>query len=262
MAVITSRQHPIVKTFREIARGEPSRALLDGWHLLHEASAAGLDLDTVAICGQPPTQDDADLIDRVARGSHVIVVSVSSAVMNALSPVRTPTGVAALVKRPPVALSQVLAPAPSLVVVAVDVQDPGNAGAIIRSAEAGGATGVILAGASADAWGWKALRAAMGSTFRVPVIQQPDAAIACDLLRKHRLSLLATVPRDGASMYETDLRGDTALLLGAEGAGLSAEILRMADRQITIPMRDPVESLNVAVAAGVLVFEAKRQRAG
>jgi len=182
--------------------------------------------------------------------------------MNALSPVRTPTGVAALVKRSPATLTQVLAPAPSLVVVAFDVQDPGNAGAIVRSAEAGGATGVILAGASADAWGWKALRAAMGSTFRLPVLQQSDAATACDLLRKQRLKLLATVPRGGASMYRTDMRDDTALLLGGEGAGLSAEILQRADRQITIPMRAPVESLNVAVATGVLVFEAARQRAG
>ena len=262
MPTITSRQHPIVKAFRAVARGDETRALLDGWHLLHDAVAAGISIDAIAVSGAPQNSADGALIEHMAQQPGVSVASVSAAVMNALSPVRTPTGVVALIKRSWAEWTQLLSPEPPLIVVAIDVQDPGNAGAIIRAAEAGGATGVVLAGESADAWGWKALRASMGSTFRVPVHQQRDASATCDALRNHGVTLIGTVPHDGLPMYETDLRGRTALLLGGEGSGLSLPILEAIDRLVTIPMQPPVESLNVAVASGVLIYEARRQRQG
>ena len=260
MPTITSRQHPIVKAFRAVARGDEERALLDGWHLLHDAVAAGFAIETIAVSDAPQSSADAALIEQMARQPAVSVASVSPAVMNALSPVRTPTGVVALIKRPLIEWSQLLSPAPPLVVVGIDVQDPGNAGAIIRAAEAGGATGVVLAGESADAWGWKALRASMGSTLRMPVHQQRDARAACAALRNHGVSLIGTVPHDGLSMYDADLCGQTALVFGGEGGGLSSPILEVIDRLVTIPMQRPVESLNVAVATGVLIYEARRQR--
>ena len=259
MPDITSRQHPLVKIFKAAAGNDHERALLDGWHLLREAVDAGIAIETVLVAGRP-TDDDAVLLDRVARDSQVL--SVSTAVMDAASPVRTPAGVVALARRRSWTLPDLLSPQPALVVVAVDIQDPGNTGAIIRSAEAGAATGVVLAGASADAWNWKALRAAMGSTFRVPVLQQPDALAATASLRTAGIRLLATIPRHGPSMYDLNFRAPTALLLGGEGAGLSLDLIESADDWLSIPMAGPVESLNVAVAAGVLVYEAQRQRTG
>jgi TrmH family RNA methyltransferase len=256
---ITSRQHGIVKVFRAVARGHEDRALVDGWHLLHEAASAHVSIDIIAVTGTPERRDDAELLDSLARQPGVTVTSVSPAVMTALSPVRTPTGVAALVRRRRVTLAQLLVPAPALVVVAVDVQDPGNAGAIIRAAEAGGATGVVMAGESADAWSWKALRAAMGSTFRLPVHQQRNAAAVCDELRRD-VTLIGAVPRQGAPMHDEDFRRPVALVLGGEGSGLPPAVLAGLDRRVSIPMQHPVESLNVAVAAGVLVYEARRQR--
>lgn len=257
---ITSRQHAIVKAFRLVARGDKSRALLDGWHLLHEAVQAGIAIETIALSGEPAMDRDAALVDRLRRRSDVSVVVVSATVMDAISPVRTPAGVVALARRPVVAVSQLLTPSPALVIVAIDIQDPGNAGAIVRSAEAGGATGVVFAGDTADAWGWKALRAAMGSTFRLPVFQQRDVHEAAELLRSRGVRSLATVPDGATPMHEADLRQPTALLIGAEGSGLAADVLSGADGELTIPMQRPVESLNVAVAAGVLVYEARRQR--
>jgi TrmH family RNA methyltransferase len=255
---VTSRHHRIVQAFKSAAQREGGLALLDGWHLLHEAAGADVEITAVAISQRPSQTQDEALIDRLARRAQVI--SVSASVMDALSPVRTPTGVVAIVQPHPAAFVQLLTPAPALVVVAIDVQDPGNAGAIVRAAEAGGATGVILAGESADPWGWKALRAAMGSTFRLPVMREPQTTAALNQLRQAHVRLLATVPRGGVAMHDADFRVAAALLLGSEGAGLAELAARDADARISIPMKRPVESLNVAVAAGILVYEAGRQR--
>jgi RNA methyltransferase, TrmH family len=259
---ITSRQHPLVKAFRTVAAGEADRALIDGWHLLHEAAAAPeITVDVVAVVDSAPTAADAAFLTLLARQRGTHIVTVSRTVMDALSPTRAPSGVAGLIRKPVRHLSNVLTPAPSLVLLAVSMQDPGNTGAIVRAAEAGGATGVVFTGASADPWSWKALRASMGSTFRLPVVRDPDAVAVCHVMREAGLQLLATDPHEGVPMGEADLSRPTALLLGGEGGGLDAALVSAADALLSIPMRGRVESLNVAVAAGVLVYEALRQRA-
>lgn len=254
--MVTSRQHVIVKTCRAVARGDDTRALIDGWHLLHDAVAAGMAIDTVALAAMPPTAPDAALI----RGLGSQVVEVNASVMDALSPVRSPSGVAAIVVKRTWPFEALFARAPALVVIADGLQDPGNLGAIVRAAEAGGASGVVLTGASADPWGWKALRAAMGSTFRVPVVADADVVAVCDRLRAAGVRVLATTPRDGTAIYDADLRVPVAIAIGSEGAGLSAALTERADAHITIPMTSGVESLNAAVAAALAVYEARRQR--
>lgn len=149
----------------------------------------------------------------------------------------------------------------ALVVVLCDVQDPGNVGAIVRVAEGAGASGVIVAGQSADPDGWKALRGSMGSALRLPihhVAEVRDAVAAA--ATHHGAQVVATVPHGGALLFHAQLAGPTALLIGGEGAGLSPDIIERADVRVTIPMTAPVESLNAAVAAAVLLNEARRQR--
>lgn len=255
---ITSRHHRIVRTSKAAARGESALALLDGWHLLREAVAANIDVVSVALSAAPRDPADQEVLRRLSRDTEVLTVSPT--VMDALSPTRTPSGVVALARPRMSTVSSLLSPAPALVAVAVDAQDPGNVGAIVRSAEAGGATGVWLAGKSADAWNWKALRAAMGSTFRLPIVRTADTAEAVGALRRAGLAILATVPRGGTPMHEVDLRRPAALLLGGEGAGLSEQMVAAADARLTIPMNSSVESLNVAMAAAVLIYEAQGQR--
>lgn len=256
--MITSRHHPIVKEFRDLARGGGPLMLLDGWHLLGEAASARIAVDTIAICG-PPTAQEQRLIDRL-RGAGAAIIEVSGTVLNALSPVNSPTGVVASARRPAVDAAAILSPAPALVLAATGLQDPGNAGAIIRSAAAAGATGVALDEASADPWGWKALRASMGSAFHVPVIRSRSLATLVDEWRATGLQIAATVPRHGTPMHDADLRVPTALLLGGEGAGLPEDVVAAADLRVSIPMRRGIESLNAAVAAAVLLYEAQRQR--
>ena len=256
---ITSRQHAVVKTFRRVARGDARFALLDGWHLVSDALAADVRVDTLALTAQARRSENDPIIDR-ARALGASIVEVSTTVMDALSPVRTPTGVAAIVERPSVAIPALFGPSPALIVLAIDMQDPGNVGAVIRAAEAGGATGLAFAGESADPWGWKALRAAMGSTFRIPVVTTDNVAMLFETLQQAGVTVLATMPRGGVSMHDVDLRRDVALMMGGEGGGLSQNVMAAADAVVSIPMRGRAESLNVAVAAALLVYEARRQR--
>jgi TrmH family RNA methyltransferase len=258
MSVITSRQHPIVKEFRELAHGGGPSMLLDGWHLLAEAVGAGAAIETVAVCG-PPTAAEQITIDR-ARRAGAQVIEVSGGVLNTLSPVNAPTGVVASAKKPRVEIGSVLHPAPALILAGIGVQDPGNTGALVRSAAAAGSTGVVLDETTADPWGWKALRASMGSVFRVPVIRTRAVAQAVDAWRAAGVSVVAAVPRGGTPMYDVDFTKPTAVLLGGEGAGLSAALLKAADSRVSIPMNGATESLNVAVAAALLLYEARRQR--
>jgi RNA methyltransferase, TrmH family len=149
-----------------------------------------------------------------------------------------------------------------MVLMLEEVQDPGNLGAIVRAAEACGATGIVVGNGSADPFGWKALRGSMGSAFRVPLAGRLPLGPALDAARRRGLRILAAVARDGTSLPQCDLRQPLAVLLGGEGSGLSAEVLARADERLTIPMRPPVESLNVATAAAVIAYEAHRQRSG
>ena len=258
MDVISSRHHPIVREFRDLARGAGPLMLLDGWHLLSEAAAANLSVEKIAVCG-PPTAKEKVIVDRLRRRG-ALVVEVSGSVLNALSPVNSPTGVVASARIPSVRSATMLTPAPALVLAAASLQDPGNAGAIIRSAAAAGATGVVLDDLSADPWGWKALRASMGSAFHVPVVRSRALSALIKDWKASGVRIVATGPRDGASMYDVDFTKPTALLLGGEGAGLPAELASLATTRVTIPMHGGVESLNAAVAAAVIMYEAQRQR--
>ena len=147
-----------------------------------------------------------------------------------------------------------------MVLMLSQVQDPGNVGAIIRAAEACGATGVVAGEGTADPFGWKALRGAMGSTFRVPVATGHTLAEAVAAARAAGLRVFATGARDGTPLAACDLRGPSAILFGGEGAGLPQDLQDASDERLTIPMRPPVESLNVAIAAALVLYEAARQR--
>ena len=148
-----------------------------------------------------------------------------------------------------------------LVVVAVGLQNPGNVGAVLRAAEAAGASGAYLTAGTADPLSWKAVRGAMGSAFRLPHVRGISADEVLARLRARGVTTLAAVAGEADAYDAADLTRPVALLLGREADGLSAALAARADRRITIPMAGRAESLNVAVAAGVLLFEAARQRA-
>ena len=259
MRRIASRQNPSVSRFRAAARRETADVvLLDGAHLVAEAIDAGVRLREIAVAAA--AVDDAEIARLLRRidPSATDIVTATAPVMAAISPVRSPSAIVALAERPNTNASAVFGSTP-LVMVACDIQDPGNVGAIVRVAEAAGATGVIVAGASADPFGWKALRGSMGSALRLPVSVERNG-FAPTALKRHGCTVIATVPRGGTPLYDADLSGPVAILIGGEGQGLSAAMVAEADQRVTIPMRPPVESLNTAVTAALLLYEAQRQR--
>ena len=257
---ITSRQNPVVARFRDAAKGARSDLLLlDGVHLVAEALGAGLRIRESAVINVRNVRPEvADLVERL-RGHDVPVATVSASVMQALSPVRSPSPVVAIAERPIAAAEHVYRDTP-LVLVAIDIQDPGNVGAIVRVAEAGGASGVVCAGACADPFGWKALRGSMGSALRLPILIHRDIREAIDDARRHGCRIVATSPRGSRPVFASDLRGPIAILIGGEGPGLAPSQLDAADELVMIPMEPPVESLNTAVSAALIVYEARRQR--
>ena len=260
MPVITSRQNPIVRRFRAAAEGQGDSLLIDGAHLLGEALAASVAVEIVAV--QEGLAGDGVALARRAEAAGSRLLTVSPNVLAAMSPVRQPSGIVAIGRRQVRSVAEALAVAPQMVLMLDEVQDPGNVGAIVRAADACGATGVIAGRGTADPMGWKALRGSMGSVFRVPVAWRASLPDAVQTAREMGIAILAAVPRDGVSLPRCDLRGPVAVLVGSEGLGLPETLVALATARLTIPMRPPVESLNVATAAALIAYEAQRQRTG
>jgi TrmH family RNA methyltransferase len=260
---VRSRSHPLVKrlrALRERAFPEGGLMLLEGPKLVLEALRAGVELVEAAASARAVERPGGAEALTAMEDNGVPVRLLADDVLEAVSELRTSQGLLAIGQRPrpePEALFAGLAP---LVVVAVGVQDPGNLGGLLRSAEAAGASGAILTTGCADPFSWKALRGSMGSAFRLPLLAGLSAEDALALLRARGVRLAATAADAPTSYAEADLRGALALLVGSEGSGLPEVLEAAADLRLRIPMAGEVESLNAGVAAGVLLFEAARQR--
>jgi RNA methyltransferase, TrmH family len=281
MERISSRQNAIVKRFRELARasrpvkangsadpsaraGHATEVLLDGEHLVQEALRCDIPIEIAAFADRQ-LDNVLSPVARIAkdvrkRGGRVL--KVSDQVLAAMSPVQHPSGVVAIARARPADVRVVMATVTDLplVLVLAGLQDPGNVGAIVRAASAFGASGVVAIEGSANPFSWKALRGAMGGTFRLPIAARGSLTEVIASARELGVRLVAAVPRGGTPLPDVDLREPTAIVLGGEGAGLSSAVMAAVDETVTIPMQAPVESLNVAIAAALILYEAMRQR--
>jgi RNA methyltransferase, TrmH family len=282
---ITSRQNAVVKRFRDLARasraaapvgrtsaphgtgGHAGEILLDGEHLVQEALACDVPVELAAFSDRQ-VDNVLSPLARLAkavrqRGGRAILVS--DAVLAAISPVQHPSGVVAIGRARATDVRVVFSAAVDagphlpLVVVLAALQDPGNVGAIVRAAAAFGAAGIAAIDGTANPFSWKALRGAMGGTFRLPVAARGTAPDVIAAAQQESVRIVAAVPRGGTPLHDIDFHKPTAIVLGGEGGGVSSAIMAAAQESVTIPMRAPVESLNVAVAAALLLYEASRQ---
>ncbi len=265
---VESRQNARIKELRAgLSRGgrtEQNRIAIEGLHLVQEALKSGLKLHTVLVrAGNENLLEHLPLEQLPVRTTPEVLI-VAEPVFLSAAVTGHPQGIAALVDPPEFTLDMLFEGAPSssqraapLLVIAGGLQDPGNLGTLVRSAEAFGATGMILLPGTVSLWNTKTLRASSGSAFRLPVVSLA-AEDAFDALEQRGVRLFAAVARDGAG--PADLRGPSALLLGNEGAGLPEAWIAKADALVTIPCPGAVESLNAAVAGSVLLYEAMRQR--
>jgi TrmH family RNA methyltransferase len=259
---LLSDKNPLLKEVRRAAaRGSLTSdgfAVAEGFHLLEEALRSRCEIRLVIAADTVKTT----VATHVGGLKQTRVVAVSETAFAALASTETPQGVLALVRPPAWTLAQLVRGRP-LVVVLDGVQDPGNAGAIVRAAEAFGATGVAFLKGSVNPYNPKCLRASAGSTFRLPVVAALEESLLIAALEQKRATLYAALPRSenqvSRLISEADLTRNCALVIGSEGRGVSARLQRESTG-LRIPTSG-VESLNAAVAAGILLYEARRQRA-
>ncbi|MBP3087047.1 TrmH family RNA methyltransferase [Mycolicibacterium fortuitum] len=235
-----------IKLQRHIGRRRAARFLAEGPNLVEAALRRGLVSEVFA------TEAALDRFAALLVDAPVQVVTERAA--KALSDTVTPVGLVAVCRMPEVSLDEVLAGAPRLVAVAVETSEPGNAGTLIRLADAMGADAMILAGNSVDPFNGKCLRSSAGSIFGLPVVQAPDVDALMAALRAAGLQVLATTLDGETPLPDVDLTAPTAWLFGSEAHGLSPEIAAAADARVTIPMRGSAESLNVAAAAAICLY--------
>ncbi len=239
-----------VKLHRHTGRRRAARFLAEGPNLVEAALRRGLVSDVFA------TEDAAARFADLLAGTPTQLVTERAA--KALSDTVTPVGLVAVCAIPDAGLEQVLAEAPTLVAVPVGVSEPGNAGTIIRVADAMGADAVILAGPSVDPYNGKCLRASAGSIFSIPVIAEPDTDAALTGLRDAGLQVLATVLDGSVSLDDVDLARPTAWLFGPEAHGLPADVVELATARVRIPMAGNAESLNIGSAAAICLYQSAR----
>ncbi len=257
---IAGRHHPLIKQVRGMARaGDLSPdglVLLETVRLVEEALGSGAAIPQLLVDGKGSPRVRSLLRKLPAETA---VCEVSPEVFQGLASTETSQGILALA-RVPAWREQDLFPSGSpLLLLVAGLQDPGNLGAVLRSAEAFGVTGVMLTRSTVSPYNAKVVRATAGAVFRIPILRNLPASEAVALLRRRRVRLFSSVVRGGRGLPEIDCAGPMAVAIGSEGAGLPQEI-SAAGRRLTIPMAAAVESLNVATAAAVILYEIARQR--
>jgi TrmH family RNA methyltransferase len=261
--IVQSRQNSRVKELRaSLSSGTRSGAGLvgiEGEHLLAEAARSGVEIAAVFVRSSSEV-----LLERIGLRAAVDILELPPEIFASAVTTESPQGIAALVAPKAFSLDDALGGDPlsgdrPLVVVAAGLQDPGNLGTLIRSAEAFGAAGVVTLPGTVSQWNAKAMRASSGSVFRLPVASASQDDLF-SRLRALGIRIVAAVAEQGSSAAECDFSRATALLIGNEGRGLSPELLSMAEARTTIPCPGPVESLNAAIAGSILLYEASRQR--
>ncbi len=257
---VTSKDNARLKELRKAlsdpARGRGALAGIEGPNLIGEALRAGLRVRTIFVA-----QGAERLLDKLQVKRDVEVIQLPKKLLDEALATESPQSIAALVEKPNWTWLDALSQdqEKTLVLVLAAIQDPGNLGTILRSAEAFGATGIVSLPGTVSAWNAKAVRASAGSVFRVPVVAA-NADECFEQLKKAGVKIFATVSRRAKVADRVALAGPIALVIGNEGNGVPEDLAARADGTITIPCPGPVESLNAAVAASVLLYEASRQR--
>lgn len=258
--MLTSLQNPLVKQMRKLHRAKERREqqlfLLEGTHVFQEACAG--DVSLVVVCCTLDWQLQHPVLWEQAIRRAERAEIVSQAVLEAIATTVQPDGIVATAKRntahPP------LHHAISLGLALETLQDPGNLGTVIRTAVAAGAEGLWLSADSVDLDHPKVLRASAGQWFRLPMTVSSDLNAEIQQFQNQGIQIIATLPTAELTYWQADLAKPTLILLGNEGAGLSPPLAAMANTAIKIPLAAGVESLNVAIAAALILYEARRQR--
>jgi TrmH family RNA methyltransferase len=259
---VASATNSLVKVFRRALANGLTR---DGWlcgegpHFLDEALKPGSQMMVRSVLISAGAADKhRALLARLPAETEL--AQIPEWLFHQIAGTRTPQGVAAIVELPAHDLKTVAASRNAILVIACELQDPGNMGTIIRSADALGASAVVTLKGTVSPFNPKAVRSCVGSIFRMPLFAGLKPEPLFKLLRESGVRILATDPRSAHAVSGTDLRGPVALLVGQEAAGLPPEIAREADELLCIPIRPEADSVNAATATGIFLYEIARQR--
>jgi RNA methyltransferase, TrmH family len=257
---ITSPSNERIKHARRVRDGrEPDLIFVDGLRLAEEAVKSGIVVEAAFVASG---NDDERLVALVEQlvAIRAPLFWTQSDVLDALSDTVQSQGIVLIARRPVLDAARVFQGKGSLFLGLDRIQDPGNMGTLLRTAEAAGVAGVIVLGGSVDVFSPKVLRSSMGSAFRLPVMVDVSAEALLNLRSEHDLHLVAAAGEGEMDYTDYGWRQPTLLLLGNEGRGVSPDLMAACDTRLRIPMENGVESLNVAAAGAVMLFEAARQR--
>lgn len=265
--VITSAANPLIKRVRLLAerrhRQREGAFVAEGIQPVSQALAAGADVETLIVApgllARSPGGQAAARMVTASEDAGTRVARVSDELFGRLSGRDGPSGLAAVVRARPGGLGDLVVRPDSLLLALHEIGNPGNLGTIIRTASAAGAAGVVLTGAATDPFDPAAVKASMGAVFTVPVAHAAEAEAFLGWAAGAGVTVVATSARAAVSYWDASYPLPAAFLLGAEGPGLPGELIARGDRQVRIPMTGTAESLNLAVAAGLLLYEARRQ---
>jgi len=269
---VEGRLNALVKELRRtFARGELTESgacAIEGLRIVEEAIRSGLKFEAVFFSDEAEAKAER-LLPQI--GAHVETLVLPEKLFAGVVPSETPQGVAALVRMKEFSIEDIISGAQrgadnsvpatraGILVGVAGVQDPGNLGTILRSAEAFGAGGVVLGESTVSPFNAKAVRASAGSIFRLPVVRAKLGGVITKL-RENEFRLLGASSHKGTPLYEANLTGPVAVFIGSEGAGLPRQLMAAVDEVVVIPHREQVESLNAGVAASIVLYEAARQR--
>ena len=260
---ISSRDNSLLRQARAVRDGKIEELIfIEGLRLCEEAYRSKLNIEAVIVSEELLRKERAaSAIEELSRVSKR-VASVSEKLLETISYTKTPQGIVVLAQRPESSEERLAASLnnASLLVVLHQINNPVNVGAILRTAEAAGATGVITTTNTSDPFSPKSLRGAMGSAFRLPIWNGISFDEVIQWCRERGITSVCADAEAHAAYTEIDWTKPSALILGPESSGFSSEELGQADQRVCIPMKGNTESLNVSVAAGILLFEAARQR--
>lgn len=257
---ISSRNNATVKELRRLfhdaSPDQNGTIAIEGMHLVEEAIRSGLRISSVFFA-ESARERAHRLLPQLPKQARAVVLP--NDVFSSAVPSDSPQGVAAMVQVRPRSMADLVKAQPALLIIAAGLQDPGNLGTISRAGEAFGATGLLLAENTVSPWNWKCIRASAGSLFRLPLTRVQVASVIPEL-RGHGITLLATSSHKGTPLSQANLSRPIALIIGNEGAGVPKDLLAEVDEVIVVPHSEKVESLNAAIAAAVVLYEASRQR--
>ena len=263
MIRLTASQNPVIKEVRALKnkndREEKKLFFIEGTRFVAEAMKENSDIKYIIVSDTFLSNTATSDLMRVTDDMAITSYTVPDSLFGSITDTKTPQGILAVLALERKQLKDAVL-SKGLLIILDTIKDPGNMGTIIRTADAAGCAGVIVPEGCVDVFNPKVLRSTMGSVFHVPIYHCGSIAEAMNITRKQGFLLCASHLEGSVSLYEADLSGQAALIIGSEAEGISPETAKNSDLLIKIPMEGRAESLNASVAAGVMIFEAMRQR--